>query len=66
MKRSEHPCLREGKKCAAKLLSEEQNADETLIRTRRTQVTLSVSHTHKTRLLAVDEICTQDYTLRYG
>jgi hypothetical protein len=34
--------------------------------TRRTQVTLSVSHTHKTRLLAMDEICTQDYTLCCG
>jgi hypothetical protein len=45
MQRSGHPSSREGKKWAAKLLSEEQDADETLTRTRRTQVTLSVSHT---------------------
>lgn len=67
-KRSEHPSLREEKKCAAKLLSEEQNADKTLIRTRRTPVALYVSHTHtkldyllwmksahKTTLCAMDE-----------
>ncbi len=68
MKRSKHPCLREEKKCAAKLLSEEQNADKTLIRTRRTPVALYVSHTHtkldyllwmksahKTTICAMDE-----------
>jgi len=34
--------------------------------TTHTSSTVCLTHTHKTRLLAVDEICKQDYTLRYG
>lgn len=77
MQRSGHPGSSQWKKCAAKLLSGEQNADETLTHTTHTSDTVSHTYTkldyllwmksaHKTTLRAVDEICTPDCTLCGG